>query len=527
MQKEDEKVELKVTPGEQPADMPARAAEEKASDEPPPAVSEVERFNFRSWLGSIRMMEINQIGIISICVVIAMLLSAYLEPMLDKQLNFDASALNARIAAETQKAHQLESTLSPSDGKGWSALGLRYYLGDRVKASRDAALRCYKKAAAAGDPEGMYMLGALTASTRSKEDHNASVRLITQAAALGNPVAAESLDWNAKRNYSVIGMYKKLADQGDINATWGLMRLREDKRYFDKLREAAARGDVLAQYVVGSRLAQGTWPEHWLKFAPYRSYAMNDDRSEFFKGLELLKLAAEKEFAPAQIALSETYGGYAAVRDYSDDSPMLTPQQYNWQVQQRSHADLSRAWLERARLHDSYMANVRLFFQNRWAREGPDLNTALEAARKMVAWRCFDQIDELCQTLAKNDQHELVYEVETTALGSSPKDFEKDLDTLILSYDASVTSKLMGGIAAQLAAGEGVKQNIPLARRVMVVRGKLCGADFLSEAADFLTKYGGTDGEIIALYKQAGTPNAEHKLRTFLERQAAKKSSGH
>jgi TPR repeat protein len=457
--KEDQKIKIDLVEGapEEEASLPAAFSPTSSKPSPPKSL-------FQRALDRLRMMQINQMGVISICAIFGFLATAYVLPSFDEAripANFEATihANDLHLLAVTNK-------IPITDGKAWFDAGMKFLLADGVHYDRDQALRCFNQAAAAGYVNAARYQSALTHSHHSQKEWLASAILSRNA-----PVSTQL---------------------NEIDDMWLRLDIEnpDEKADYARLLKLADGGNSFAQWLIGYRLTQTCWPPHPTNLtAISRSSGLGVvGKDDFSEGMDYLSRSAENGFAPAEKSLAESFQDYTGPRtnNFFDS--------YTWHMQGETHTSLAHMWNKRAALQDLPSAEITLLNELNDEKTDKQVlrNVAAKAAQSHKAW--FGR--EAAEKLSSAGDHEGALRMLCSTLGTTPETLAKDLDDIVLDETCDNEATL-NDISRELMTFP--KNYEELSNRVMVKRAERIAQPNGNEAADWLTLHGGDPKQISKL----------------------------
>lgn len=474
---------------------------------------------------ALRMLDLNPAGIMCICTVIAVLLSALVLPQFDKEAYADTAAwlkqINAADAALATKA----LAVNKADTKALNEIALAYMLGDGVKIDHRKASEYFQQSAKLGNTDAMLFYGILTHSHMRKPQEE-SQRWIRKAVAAGNEKALEyalnrpqyqrpdatSSRYEPDRIKQLLrAHYKSKAALGDTDDIWADLRLSKSEklRHVQKLEQKAKGGDKLAQYLIGYRYTHNAWPAYWT-FNGLTQFneieGTTDDESfdpsgsKYIRGIDYLKAAANAGFVPAERALSSAFRDYC--NQYYD--PRVTAQLQALRAQKLRRQDMAISWKKRAALQNDSASNEDLSqeyrdFRNRQSKQN---NQSLEYGRCALKNGGYLAHANLASTYAQMGFTAEALDEELAALGTTRARLALDLDEMFVCADCSGRYEhSLENVAEQLWSGEGGLTDKALAKR-LIVRNAATGDESANEdVGRFLEKTGNPSDALPYLLK--------------------------
>jgi TPR repeat protein len=432
---------------------------------------------------------------------------------------FDIDAAQAKIAfADDNEARLLQSTPA-NDAIALRQIGFDYLVGNKVSVSRAKALSCFDRAAKLGDADAMLYAGLLKHTHRPGKERDESNALIAAAAKAGSPHALEyqiTHSVNAggfadiksptisesEAIADVTRRYKILADRGDTDGLWGVLRCgSKDQGYIAILRSNAGNGDVVAQYALGSYLTERSWPYDWsrtrLRSDSLETPAEAPNEDPYNEGVALLYSAAEAGFVPAEETLTRLFDPNHHWNPSIDVHVKAMRGFYFYRCPQTkgNYKDLSidEVWRRTAMLQKSL--NI---YGKQASRRGDIYPEAIEQARELTKLGGLSEHNIRSNTVAQaSDQKEWVREM-FAALDSTPEKFESEFDSLTFDMDCN------SGEALSSAASYFETSNPALAKKCMITRAELGDVSYYWDAEHWLEEHGGSKKEL-AYYQQFST----------------------
>lgn len=489
------------------------------------------------------MLDLNPVGMMCIFTVIAILISAFILPSLDKDTNVDTAAWLRQIKIADDALAIKASTINQDDAKALNSIALSYLIGDGVTTDHQKAIKYFRQSAKLENTDGMLFYGILTHSHLRKQEAE-SQSWIDRAIAAGNLYALEyraqyqSRGASAARHERAAGhkaidkthkladpelfkrlcaQHKPLAELGDTDAMWAIMRLShaENLRYLEKLEQNAKAGDRLAKYLIGYRYVENAWPDYWTINAAPRNGRTGESTSKrmqvtsmakYIFGMQCLEEAGNAGFVPAERLLDRAYNYYG-----NQFNPFENPQTLALHAQKLRRRDIASSWQKRAALQNDSLANEAL--GEMYPTRTPSSET-LKYARAALKNGNYRTHAVLSNSYGFQDMPKESIDEAVAALGTTKAAMALDADEICIDDECNVAESL-AHLAMALKDGEGVPQDINLAQRLMKRLAVLDNPERYQALGDFLIKTGARD-EGLKYLRKADSATSLCKLGKIL-----------